>query len=131
MSDVFISYARQETGRARQLAHALEQAGFSVWWDHQVLAGESWAKTIERQIDEAQCVIVLWSPTSVASAWVADEAAYALESNKLIPVVFDDVKVPLGFRVLQNIELKDWDGQSTHPAFQRLVAAISSRLNSK
>jgi hypothetical protein len=129
MSDVFISYARVETPRAGQLARALEESGFSVWWDRQLMAGESWANQIEHELDKARCVIVLWSLTSVASDWVVDEAAYARESSKLIPVVIEDVNLPLGFSAIQSVVLKDWNGQLTHPEFQRLVAAISNRLN--
>jgi hypothetical protein len=37
MSDIFISYKREEQPIARKLAYALEEEGWSVWWDlHQV-----------------------------------------------------------------------------------------------
>ena len=129
MSDIFISYARQETAWAWQLVRALAELGFSVWWDRQLTVGESWATEIEQQLNKARCVIVLWSATSVKSEWVLEEAAYARQSDKLIPVVIENVETPLGFRSVQGVVLKDWDGQSTHPEFQRLVAAISKRLN--
>jgi hypothetical protein len=130
MSDVFISYAREETPWAQKLARALQESGFSVWWDQKLRAGVSWANEIEQQLNEARCVIVLWSVTSVASSWVQDEAAYAREANKLIQVVTADVDLPFGFRLLQGIWLKDWNGELTHPEFQRLVDAVSKRLNS-
>ena len=130
MNDVFISYAREETPRAQQLARALEELGFSVWWDRQILAGASWANQIEQELDKARCVIVLWSAMSVASNWVVEEAAYARESNKLIPVVLENVDIPLTFGSIQGVVLKDWNGESTHPEFKRLVSAISECLSS-
>jgi TIR domain len=33
MSDIFISYKREEQPIARKLADALEKEGWSVWWD--------------------------------------------------------------------------------------------------
>jgi hypothetical protein len=33
MSDIFISYAREDRPRVERLAAALEQCGWSVWWD--------------------------------------------------------------------------------------------------
>ena len=33
MSDIFISYARTNRDRAQALAAALDQRGYSVWWD--------------------------------------------------------------------------------------------------
>lgn len=125
MSDVFISYRREEYRLARELAQALEESGFSVWWDRQIRAGESWAAEIEKELSEARCVIVLWSAASVASEWVREEAAYGRDSNKLIPVVIEDVPLPLSFRSLQAFVLKNWNGELTHPEFQRLLKAIT------
>lgn len=131
MSDVFISYARQERARAEQLASALKQFGFSVWWDSQLAAGDRWANLIEQQLEKASCVVVLWSPESVANAWVRDEAAYGRELNKLIPVVIENVVVPLGFRALQSGVLTDWNGESNHPGFLELVEAIRLRVQDR
>ena len=33
MSDIFISYKREEQATARKLANALESEGWTVWWD--------------------------------------------------------------------------------------------------
>ncbi len=41
MADVFISYKREDRELAERLAHALEQLGFDVWWDFDLLAGDS------------------------------------------------------------------------------------------
>lgn len=128
MSDVFISYARQERLRAELLARALEEAGLSVWWDREILAGETWANLIERELDSASCVIVLWSPNSVQSPWVLDEAAYARDMNKLVPVVIEDVRPPLGFRAVQSAVLTDWNGEQSHPNFRNLLGAVSNAV---
>ena len=128
MSDIFISYARQEAPRAAQLARALEASGFAVWWDPQLSAGESWATKIEKELDKARCVIVLWSTNSIKSNWVIDEAAYAREENKLIPVLIDKVQQPLGFRMYQTLELTDWRGEPSHTEFQRLIQVISEKV---
>jgi TIR domain len=37
MSDVFISYARQDQMLAKELAHHLQPLGFQVWWDTELL----------------------------------------------------------------------------------------------
>lgn len=128
MSDVFISYARQETPRAEQLARALEEAGFSVWWDHQISAGATWASNIEQELDKARCVVVMWSTNSVASLWVRDEAAYAREEGKLIPVLVDKVEPPFGFRSYQTLELTGWGGETSDTELQRLIQVISEKV---
>ena len=40
MSDIFISYAREDRPRAAAIARALEAQGWSVWWDWIILAGK-------------------------------------------------------------------------------------------
>jgi TIR domain-containing protein len=128
MSDVYISYSRQESPRAQQLARALERAGFSVWWDRQISAGATWASSIERALDEARCVVVLWSANSVKSDWVIDEAAYAREEGKLIQVVVDNVEPPLAFRRYHTLPLTDLTGEVKDTELERLIDAISGKI---
>ena len=40
MSDIFISYASADRDRARLLADALAQKGWSVWWDRTIPPGK-------------------------------------------------------------------------------------------
>ena len=67
MSDIFISYKREEQPIARKLANALESEGWSVWWDPKLRAGEHFDDVIEKALNEAKCVIVMWSKRSVQS----------------------------------------------------------------
>jgi len=91
MSDIFISYKREEQAEARKLANGLERQGWIVWWDPKLRAGEHFDDVIEAALDEAKCVIVMWSKLSVASRYVKDEATYALNRNKLVPMAIEDV----------------------------------------
>jgi hypothetical protein len=67
MADIFISYAREDRTKAQQLAAALEDSGWSVWWDTRLKAGEIWDEVIEKEIKTARTVVVLWSHASVNS----------------------------------------------------------------
>lgn len=128
MNDIFISYASQEMPIAEQLASALERESYSVWWDRQLSAGVSWANEIEKELDKANFVIVLWSATSVKNDWVKEEAAYARDLKKLIQVVVENVSVPRAFGALHSVALTDWNGDSSHPGFLQLVGKISNHL---
>jgi TIR domain len=44
LSDIFISYAREDLRRAKQLAEALKAQGWSVFWDRTIPAGKSWQR---------------------------------------------------------------------------------------
>jgi TIR domain len=87
MADVFISYANENRDTARKLAASLEARGWSVWWDRKIQAGQTFDQVIERELETARCVIVLWSKESISSEWVKNEAALAAERGVLVPAL--------------------------------------------
>ena len=95
MSDVFISYARADSEKARALAEVLAAHNWSVWWDRTIPPGRHFDSVIEEALDAARCVVVLWSKSSVQSTWVKSESADAMNRSVLVPVLIDDVKIPL------------------------------------
>jgi TIR domain/RoxA-like, cytochrome c-like len=123
--DIFLSYAREDEPRARTIAAALERIGWSVWWDRHIPHGQHFADYIQQQLDAARCIIVLWSRVSVVSQFVRDEAAEGL-NGRLVPALLEPVRQPIGFRQLQAADLCDWDGQSSHAEFARMVRSIES-----
>src|SRR5262249_32969159 len=128
MSDFFISYKREERDKARLLADALEARGWSVWWDPKLRLGEHFDDVIEDAIEEARCVIVLWSARSTKSRYVKDEAGYALKLQKLIPVAIDNATPPFRFQGLHTIQLQGWDGSASFLAYQELLKDVENRL---
>jgi formylglycine-generating enzyme required for sulfatase activity len=128
MSDIFISYKREEQDKARQLADALEKQGWSVWWDPKLRAGDYFDDVIEKALNEARCVIVLWSKRSVQSRYVRDESSYALTCGKLVPVAIEEVELPFRFRGIHTPPLIDWDGSEQYPTFVSLVDDIVEKL---
>lgn len=130
MSDIFISYKREEQAIARKLANALERQGWTVWWDPKLRAGEHFDDVIEAALEEAKCVIVMWSGLSVQSRYVKDEATYALSLSKLVPVAIEEVKLPFRFAGIHAPQLTGWNGSEAAPEFRRLVEDISAIIGS-
>jgi len=128
LSDIFLSYKREDQSAARLLADALERQGWSVWWDPQLRAGERFDDVIEQALQDARCVIVLWSKRSVESKYVRDEAAYALKKDKLVPVAIDDAVLPFRFQSIQTPRLDDWTKPAGSQEFQNLVSDLTARL---
>jgi TIR domain len=124
MADVFISYAREDRHRAERLAHALEAAGCSVWWDREILPGHDFTAVIAAELAAARAVIVIWSAASIASRWVRDEAAEGLERNALVPVLFDGVEPPMGFRSIHAADLAGWEA-GDEAGFEQVKEAIA------
>jgi adenylate cyclase len=125
MARVFLSYAREDVETARKLAAALSDAGQAVWWDRHVHGGANFSNEIDRELKNAQIVMVLWSHASIASAWVQDEAAEGRDSGRLVPAVVDTVKPPLGFRQLQCIDLSTWIADGKAQPIEDVIAAIA------
>jgi hypothetical protein len=125
MADIFLSYAREDRERARALANAFAAEGFSVFWERLVAAGQAWSKVIGEALSDASAVVVLWSVNSVRSDWVAAEADEGRREEKLIPVLLDDRRPPLGFLDLYAADLRHWDGSTDDPEFRSLLRAVS------
>lgn len=124
MSDIFISYKREDQAIARKLADALESEGWSVWWDPKLRAGEHFDDVIEKALNEAKRVIVMWSNRSVQSRYVRDEATYALEKGKLVPVAIETVDLPFRFKGVHTPSLLGWDDSKGFSEFRKLIGDI-------
>ena len=128
MSDIFVSYASADRDRARAIAQALTEHGWSVWWDRTIPPGKQFDEVIEEALDAARCVVVLWSKASVASTWVKTEAAEAMRRKILVPVLIEEVKIPLEFRRLQAADLSHWNGEKAHEELQKFFASIETNV---
>jgi hypothetical protein len=133
MSEVFVSYKREDEARVGRLVKALESTGLSVWWDRGLAGGESWRAQIQAALDAARCVIVVWTEGSVGPAgdFVRDEAGRAMRRGVLVPVRLDKVAPPLGFGEIQAIDLTRWKGSLRDPFFQDLRAAVAAKLEGR
>ena len=129
MSDIFISYKREDQAVAKNLAELLENSGWTVWWDPQLRAGEHFDDVIEHQLGHAKCVIVIWSHQSIRSQYVKDEATYALKLKKLIPVAIEKTSPPFRFQGLHTLFLSDWRNLANSPDFQKLLTDIQHLTN--
>lgn len=123
---LFFSYSHDDRDRAAAIIKALEQAGHIVWWDDHLEGGSAYSSSIEKALDAAGAVIVLWSESSIQSHWVSDEAEQGRARECLVPLTIDGVKPPLGFRQLQIIDMNAWRGAADAPEFQRLLRAIAT-----
>ncbi len=79
MADVFISYDSSDRDRVAALATAIENRGWTVWWDRKLHAGATFDREIEAEL--AKCIVVVCSRESVESDWVRSEAARSPEST--------------------------------------------------
>ena len=125
MANVFLSYAREDGAKAARIAHALTEQGWKVWWDRTIPPGRTFDDVIEDALDDAGCVVVLWSKAAIASHWVRAEAAEGMRRGILVPAYLEDVKLPLEFRRIQAANLTSWSGSSDDSKFEQFLQSVS------
>lgn len=128
MADIFLSYAREDLAWASRMATALTERGWSVFWDRGIPTGKSFDAVIERELELARCVIVLWSRNSIGSDWVKAEAGEGVRRGVLTPAWIEDVRIPLEFRRLQTARLIGWTPGRSHPEFDRFVNDVARTI---
>ena len=128
MADIFISYSSEDKTRVKTIAEALEHKGWTVWWDRQIPVGQRFDTVIEHELTNAKCVIVIWTQRSVNSEWVKNEANEAGQLGKLVPVLLEDVQIPLAYKRTETAMLTDWQGEEDHPELLNLYSAVDTTI---
>ena len=91
---VFLSYATEDQGVARQLAQLLATAGLDVWFaPNSMRGGQKLYDQLMREIDGVDRVVLLVTPAAMASHWVQTELRRAIASatrsrkRRVVPVL--------------------------------------------
>src|SRR5262245_12710653 len=140
MSDIFISYSSTDRDQVRMLAAFLESEGYTVWWDYNLVGGDSFRRRILEELTKARAAVVVWTENSIHSEWVLAEASQAMTDGKLIAVRVPSLladQIPLPFCEVHTEGLDDRPKilaavveQLTRPAVQppRLVRRLPGSL---
>src|SRR6478672_1846813 len=128
MADVFVSYARSDKARVAPLIAAIEAKGWTVWWDPEITPGQEFDDQIDAEIDAAKAVLVVWSPLSVASRWVRGEAREAAERGILVPVRFEQARLPMDVRAIHTTDLDGWAEDPASPQAQEFLRALGTTI---
>ena len=128
MADIFISYKSSDRSRAETLSSWLQALGLSVWMDRDIHLGEGWDARIEKELQEARLVVVLWGADALRSEWIQHEAQVALEGEKLLQVHATGLPIPAPFDKLQAVRMQSWSGESVHSERHKLLSAVAARL---
>lgn len=97
---IFVSYSRDDADNVRPIISALESDGHDVWVDiDDVRGSERWRVAIAEAIDQADAIVLMISPRSMASTNVEREVTVASEEEKrIVPVVIRDAKIPVSLQ---------------------------------
>jgi CRP-like cAMP-binding protein len=123
---VFLSYARADEAFVTRLANNLLKQQIDVWLDvFRREPGKSWARQIGEALDHCEMMLVVLSPTSVASENVDDEWNYCLDQKKpMVAVLHQPCKIPYRLSKLHYINFHETDYDQ---ALARLVATLNTQ----
>ena len=106
MTHVFVSYASEDKSFTFRLANDLAQL-YRIWIDkEQITGGLEWERKIDAALNECLAFIVIVSPNSNQSKWVARETLRADELKKFVVPVFLGGDLPLRLLDLQYIDFQ-------------------------
>jgi hypothetical protein len=94
--NAFLSYHSGDSEWVATLKSALEAKGIRVWIDsEQLRPGNLFPGALASAIGSIECVVLVLSRGSTASAWVEEEYSLALAHRRqVVPVLLDDVEPP-------------------------------------
>jgi hypothetical protein len=128
MAQIFLSYAREDEDKVKELYQRLSDAGFEPWMDKKdILPGEIWKSRIPQAIRESDFFLACLSGNSVNKrGWIQREIKDALDIWQekldsdiyLIPARLEDCEIPERLGDFQWVDLFEEDG------WTRLVKAI-------
>jgi hypothetical protein len=109
---VFISHSSSDSWIANQIRKELEALGVEVWLDTmKLLGGDNIREEIVKGITRCREAIVLATPRSIESTWVAVEIGILFEQHKRITPILCYAP-PDGIKMLSEakaIDLNDFD----------------------
>lgn len=124
MTDIFISYSSTNRAFALRIAERLEQF-FDVWIDREgIEGGMEWEEAIVAGVTNCTVFVVIVTPQSNESDWVARETILAEQLKKFrVPILLDG---DLPFRLL-NLHYIDFQGEF-EGGFLDLLEALNKHL---
>lgn len=131
MAQVFLSYSRKDLTFRDRVVSDLDSEGIDVWIDDLGLApGDlSWRMAIEQAIENADCTVVLMSPSAKKSVEVRKEISYSeVQGKRVIPVLIAGeirTAAPSNLIEAQYIDLRT----QYEDNFQKLVIALRNLVD--
>ena len=123
---LFVSYAHRDGADVLPALEALADAGYRVWYDEGIRAGEDWSASIGNALEKASQVVFFASDTSVRRDNVLRELTFAREHNiPILTVQLGKVTFPEELDHLLLVEITGPDGLFLRAVNDYLLSALT------
>jgi serine/threonine protein kinase len=125
---VFVSYSKQNRAQVERLVKQLEDWGYDIWYDRELIPGHNWWDGILAQIRATDLFIFALTPQALDSTPCQLEYTYAAALRKrVLPVMMDAVSthdLPPPLAVIQWVDFRANEAETTlQKAFANLPRA--------
>ena len=97
MADIFVSHSNLDQERVKPIIERLNSLGYSVWSCADARRGAAFENEVQRELDGARAVLVVWSESARNASWVIAQAAAARDACKLVQMRLDNAEIPVPF----------------------------------
>jgi nucleoside 2-deoxyribosyltransferase len=124
---VFISHSAKEQGLVIALSNLIAKYGINVsvaeWY---LEPGSQIAKTSLKQIDDADCVIALITPSGTRSEWLHLEIGYALKAGKVVIPLIEKGTEATQLKMFGGLEIIEYDPQRPYDAISKASSYVAT-----
>lgn len=126
MAQIFISYSRKDRDFRERLDKALVKNGYKTWVDeNDIPAGTVWDEAVENALNLCPLMLLVITPTSMASREVKNEWTLFIDKDKpIIPILLEPAE--LNFRI-RNLQYIDFHKQTFDMALTKLLSEIKGK----
>jgi len=135
MTDIFLSYSRDDAEMREVLCENLRKLGINIWVDVERLKPGTlqWSRAIKEAVRKVDVLLVLCSPTSEKSEWVNREVYIAKAAGKpVVPVLIKGSEldsIPADIVGAQYCDLREHADHQR--SFRELVEWLETTFNFK
>jgi hypothetical protein len=110
-----LSHSAKDKRFLQKLVGVLRDHGVPIWFsEHGIRGAEQWHDEIGAALERCDWMVVILSPSSIASRWVKREVAYAIEEprydGRIIPILIRACRAKKLSWVLPQIQSIDFTG---------------------
>src|SRR2546425_13142958 len=80
--NIFVSYSRKDAKDVQAILARIPQRGFSFWDASDITPGSNWAWEVGKALEEADGMLIFFSPNYFSSQWSQRELEYVISSPR-------------------------------------------------
>src|SRR6266550_4419156 len=80
--NIFLSYSQKDADEVHSILSRVPQRGFAFWDARRIFPGSNWALEVGKALEEADGMLIFFSPNYFSSQWSQRELEYVISSPR-------------------------------------------------